>query len=89
MLLGFCVALLLFPAERSGQFRGRMLLDGLIVAGSLFLVSWVTILNSLSQTGTHTMLAPVISLAYPISDVVILAMAAIALVSKSSASAHR
>lgn len=80
MPVGFCVALMLFPAERSGPFRGRMLLDGLIVAGSLFLVSWVTILNSLYQTGADTMLALVISLAYPISDVVVLTIAAIALI---------
>ena len=80
MPVGFCVALLLFPAERSGPFRGRMLLDGLIVAGSLFLVSWVTILSSLYQTGADTMLALIISLAYPISDVVILTIAAVALV---------
>lgn len=79
MPVGFCVALLLFPAERSGQFRGRMLLDGVIVAGSLFLVSWVTILSSLYQADADTMLSLVISLAYPISDVVILTMAAIAL----------
>lgn len=80
MPVGFCLALLLFPGERSGQSRGRMLLDGLIVAGSLFLVSWVTILNSLYQTGADTRLALVISLAYPVSDVVILTMAAIALI---------
>ena len=31
------------PSEYAGPFRGRVFLDGLIVAGSLFLVSWVTI----------------------------------------------
>ncbi|WP_328350388.1 bifunctional diguanylate cyclase/phosphodiesterase [Mycobacterium sp. NBC_00419] len=78
MPVAFCVALLLFPAEDSARFRGRMLLDGLIVAGSLFLASWVTILNPLYQAGGDDTLAFVISLAYPISDVVILTIAAIA-----------
>ncbi|WP_167107231.1 bifunctional diguanylate cyclase/phosphodiesterase [Mycobacterium sp. DL592] len=80
MPVAFCVALLLFPADDSARFRGRMLLDGLIVAGSLFLASWVTILNPLYQAGGDSTLALVISLAYPISDVVILTIAAIAAV---------
>lgn len=80
MPVAFCVALLLFPAEDSARFRGRMLLDGLIVAGSLFLASWVTILNPLYQAGGDSTLALVISLAYPLSDVVILTIAAIAVI---------
>lgn len=81
MPVGFCVALLLFPADRRGQFRGRTLLDGLIVAGSLFLASWVMILSLLYQAGADSTLALAISLAYPLSDVVILTIAAIAVTS--------
>ena len=80
MPVGFCVAMLLFPARNSRQSRGRMLLDGLIVAGSLFLVSWVTILRPMYQAGADSRAALIISLAYPISDVVILTIAAVALV---------
>lgn len=80
MPVGFCVGLLLFPADRSRQFRGRMLLDGLIVAGSLFLASWVTILRPLYEAGADTTLTLVLSLAYPVSDVVILTIAAVAAV---------
>ncbi|MBB3603808.1 diguanylate cyclase (GGDEF)-like protein [Mycolicibacterium sp. BK556] len=77
MPVGFCVGLLLFPAD-SGQSRGRTLLDGVIVAGSLFVVSWVTILSPMYAAGSDSPAAMVISLAYPISDVVILTIAATA-----------
>ncbi|AKK30571.1 bifunctional diguanylate cyclase/phosphodiesterase [Mycobacterium sp. EPa45] len=77
MPVGFCVGLLLFPAD-SRQSRGRTLLDGVIVAGSLFLVSWVTILSPIYSAGAESATAMIISLAYPLSDVVILTMAAIA-----------
>ena len=80
MPVAFCVALLLFPVGNSAQSRGRMLLDGLIVAGSLFLASWVMILNPMYQAGADSLQALIISLAYPVSDVVILTIAAIALV---------
>ncbi|WP_233716559.1 putative bifunctional diguanylate cyclase/phosphodiesterase [Mycolicibacterium vinylchloridicum] len=77
MPVGFCVGLLLFPAD-TGQSRGRTLLDGLVVAGSLFVVSWVTILSPMYAAGSESAAAMVISLAYPISDVVILTVAAMA-----------
>jgi len=77
MPLGFCVGLLLFPAD-SGQSRARTLLDGVIVAGSLFLVSWVTILNPIYSAGADGAPALIISLAYPLSDVVVLTIAAMA-----------
>ena len=45
--VGACAALLLFPDDYSHYSVGRVLLDGLIVAGSLFLVSWVVVLSPL------------------------------------------
>lgn len=78
--VGACVALLLFPSEQAGPFRGRVFFDGLIVAGSLFLVSWVTILGPLYSAGGTDPLAFAVSLAYPVSDVVVLTMAAVVLV---------
>jgi diguanylate cyclase (GGDEF)-like protein len=77
MPIGFCVGLLLFPAD-TGQSRGRTLLDGVIVAGSLFVVSWVTILGPTYSAGPDSGSAMIISLAYPISDVVILSIAGMA-----------
>ncbi|MBI3690393.1 MAG: GGDEF-domain containing protein, partial [Mycolicibacterium aromaticivorans] len=77
MPVGFCVGLLLFPAD-SGQSRTRTLLDGVIVAGSLFLVSWVTILSPIYSAGSDGAPAVIISLAYPLSDVVVLTVAAMA-----------
>ena len=78
--VGACATLLLFPVEHIGRFRSRVLLDGLIVAGSLFLVSWVTILAPLYTAGGTDRLGLVVSLAYPVSDVVVLTLAAVLLV---------
>ena len=75
-----CTALLLFPSEHTRLLQSRVLLDGLIVAGSLFLVSWVTILGPLYTAGHTDPLGFVVSLAYPISDVVVLTLAAVVLV---------
>ncbi|GAY16857.1 bifunctional diguanylate cyclase/phosphodiesterase [Mycobacterium sp. shizuoka-1] len=77
MPIGFCAGMLLFPAH-SEYSRSRTLLDGIIVAGSLFLVSWVTILSPMHAAGAETPSSMIISLAYPISDVVILTVAAMA-----------
>ena len=52
--------------------RSATVLDGSIMAGSLLLVSWVTVLGSVYQPGSESLLALVISLAYPIGDVVVL-----------------
>ena len=81
--VGACAALLLFPVDHSTQSRGRLFLDGVIVAGSLFLASWVTILHPLYLSDTSSRLGFVISLAYPISDIVILTVAGVALVRAS------
>ena len=50
--VGACAALLLFPDDYSNLSLGRVLLDGLIVAGSLFLISWVTVLGRVHETDT-------------------------------------
>src|ERR1700682_2437768 len=66
---------LLFPAG-TPRFMTRLavILDGLIIAGSLLAVSWTTILETISSAGSGGPVAQAISLAYPISDVVILTM---------------
>lgn len=83
--VGACLALLLFPAEHTTESVGRLLLDGLIVAGSLFLVSWVTILGPVYEAGASNRLELIVSLAYPVSDVVLLTVAAVVLVKAGTA----
>jgi diguanylate cyclase (GGDEF)-like protein len=79
-----CVALLVLPGDDAGPFRGRALLDGLIVAASLFVVGWVTILGPIYSAGETDRLALAVALAYPLSDVVVLTMAAVVLVRSGS-----
>ena len=79
-----CVALLILPGDDAGPFRGRALLDGLIVAASLFVVGWVTVLGPTYSAGETNRLALVVALAYPLSDVVVLTMAAVVLVRSGS-----
>ena len=51
--------------------RVRTLLDGMMIAGALLLTSWVFVLKQVFHAGGDTLLAQVISLAYPAGDVVI------------------
>lgn len=79
--VGACVALLLFPDDYSRYSLGRVALDGLIVAGSLFLVSWVTVLAPVYEAGeADDRLELLVSLAYPITDVAVLTVAAMVLI---------
>lgn len=78
--VGACAALLLFPDDYSNLSLGRVFLDGLIVAGSLFVVSWVTVLGRLSEASDPDRLDFVVSLAYPVTDVVVLTVAAMMLI---------
>ena len=77
--VGACLALVLFPVGYSGQSRTRLVLDGLIVAGALFAVSWVTVLRSVYDAGGAGRFAVGISLAYPVTDIVVLAVALLVL----------
>jgi diguanylate cyclase (GGDEF)-like protein len=67
------VALLLRPSTvLAGQGRLRAVLDGLLVAGSLFSISWVTALGPTFAAGGSSTLEITLSVAYPISDLVLL-----------------
>jgi diguanylate cyclase (GGDEF)-like protein/PAS domain S-box-containing protein len=69
------VGVLLFTAARRRTLqRLATILDGLIVGGSLLAVSWITILETIYNHSADSAFAQAISLAYPISDVVILSM---------------
>ncbi len=77
--VGACLVLVLFPVGYSGQSRTRLVLDGLIVAGALFAVSWVTVLRSVYDAGGGNRFAVGVSLAYPVTDIVVLAVALLVL----------
>jgi diguanylate cyclase (GGDEF)-like protein len=77
--VGACLALVLFPTGYSKQSRARLVLDGLIIAGALFEVSWVLVLHSVYEAGGESAFALGISLAYPVSDIVVVTVALLVL----------
>src|ERR1700722_4358574 len=74
-----CVAMLVLPAGYPGGNWFRILLDGAIVAAALFVVSWVVVLrHAYAATGGKNS-AAIVSLAYPVSEVVTVAVAVLVL----------
>ncbi|MDX6254192.1 MAG: diguanylate cyclase [Frankiales bacterium] len=74
-------ALLVRPsAAFDGRGRLRVLLDGLMVAGALFNVSWATTLGEVYRQGADGAGALVVGMAYPVEDLVVLAVAVMVLV---------
>jgi diguanylate cyclase (GGDEF)-like protein len=68
-------ALLSWPSDAlRGAARWRGLLDGVLVAGSLFIITWVSALGSVVRAGADGLFAYAVSLAYPISDLVLLTL---------------
>jgi diguanylate cyclase (GGDEF)-like protein/PAS domain S-box-containing protein len=66
-------ALLIVPMSSQGLAnRARSVLDGLLIGGSLLLVSWVLVLESLVQGNGDSLPGLIISLAHPIGDVVLI-----------------
>ncbi|MFL6138068.1 MAG: putative bifunctional diguanylate cyclase/phosphodiesterase [Frankiaceae bacterium] len=63
-----------FPAGRPGR-RSRALVDALLIGGSVLLVSWVAVLRWLCVPGDHGVGRLAIDLVYPVSDVVLAALA--------------
>ena len=59
--------------------RGRDLLDGAIIAGSLLVLSWVTTLGSVVADGADSRFALALSLAYPVGDLVLATLVLLAL----------
>ena len=65
-------ALVRLPSgTRSIAGRARTVLDGMIVAAALLLMSWMLVLGKIFHGGSGTFFAQMLSLAYPIGDVVI------------------
>jgi diguanylate cyclase (GGDEF)-like protein len=66
------IGVLLFPSSpRLGVSRARMPLDGVIVAGSLLILSWTTALGTVYHSGSGSVFSQAVGLAYPISDVIV------------------
>lgn len=72
----FAVAgiLLFAAANRRTISRLAGVLDGAVIAGSLLVVSWGTILGTVYHAGSDSLTSQLIGLAYPVSDVVVLTM---------------
>jgi diguanylate cyclase (GGDEF)-like protein len=70
-------ALIAFLGVRRGLLR--VVLDGLVIAGSLLFLSWVFVLEAVYRAGNLTPLAKAVSAAYPLGDVLIGAVALILL----------
>jgi diguanylate cyclase (GGDEF)-like protein/PAS domain S-box-containing protein len=71
------VGLLLFPgAPQSPAQRARSVLDGLLIAVSMLLVSWILVIDPLLRAGEGGAgLTGIVILTYPINDVVIATVA--------------
>lgn len=77
--VGLCVALLLFPTRRSPQVQSRLLMDGIVMAGSLLIVSWLTLMKPAYQSFKGGRLELLASLAYPVVNMVTFTVAAVVL----------
>lgn len=75
-----CFALLLFPSARSWRSQAQVILDAVIVTGSFFLISWLTVLRPVWQNGAGHRLEFVVSLAYPVGDVLVMTIGLLVLI---------
>lgn len=75
-----CLALVLMPLGHSGFSAARLLIDGVIVAGSLFLISWILVLRDLFAAGAAGMFPFAVVLAYPILDLVVITVGILVLI---------
>ncbi|MFL6133586.1 MAG: putative bifunctional diguanylate cyclase/phosphodiesterase [Nocardioidaceae bacterium] len=68
-------AMLALPlAAQSTAGKVRTIFDGLMVATSLLLCSWVLVLRHVFDAGVDSLVSASISLAYPVGDVVLITM---------------
>ena len=73
-----CAGLLLFPSSRQRTaHRVQSLLDGCIIATTMLFASWATVLGPLFRSHQGSILKQSISLAYPVSDVVMVSLVVI------------
>ncbi|MEP7047925.1 MAG: hypothetical protein ABI949_14645, partial [Ilumatobacteraceae bacterium] len=68
-------ALLCFPSPATATSRIRTLLDAAVMAGSLLFVSWAVLLGPVVRISSSANAALAVAIAYPVGDVIILALA--------------
>ena len=76
--VGACLALVHFPAGNL-SFRARVLFDGVIVSVALFEVIWQLFLKDIYQAGADGSLRFAVMVAYPMTNVLIVAVAVMVL----------
>jgi diguanylate cyclase (GGDEF)-like protein/PAS domain S-box-containing protein len=70
------IGLLLIPsAIQTLAGRIRTVIDGMMIAGAVFLCSWVVVLDQVYAAGDDGLFTTTISLAYPLGDVVLISIA--------------
>ncbi len=68
------LALVLLPSARTWRDQGRMILDGVIVAGSFFLISWLVVMRAVWQSEHPGGVSFAMSMAYPVGDVLLVTL---------------
>ena len=68
------LALLLFPDVGTWRDRSRLIVDGTIITGAFFLISWLTVMRSIWQERGDSRLEFALAMAYPAGDVLILTL---------------
>lgn len=63
------------PSQWSSHFGMVVVLDGLVVTGSLFILAWTAALGPVVQARTPDALAWAVAIAYPLSDLVMVVVA--------------
>ena len=67
-------------AAFTGRGRIRVVLDGIMVAASLFVITWLTSLGGVFHAGSNDRFSFLVALAYPASDFVLLTVAVLVLI---------
>jgi diguanylate cyclase len=81
--VGVVIGLWLFPTTATGRLQWA--LDALIAATALLTVSWATVLHTVAESASgSSALALLVSLSYPVGDVVVIAMVVLTVVKRSA-----
>ena len=84
------IGLLSLPsATQSLAGRIRTLIDGMMIAGAVLLCSWVLVLDKVYAAGGDRIVPTLISLAYPLGDVVLITMALFVLLARAESASDR
>lgn len=66
-----CIGLLIMPVGATGYTNTRLVLDGVIVAASLFVISWFSVVRGMFAVGAVSTFEVGLSIAYPLADLVV------------------